>query len=320
MTNILITGASGFIGGAFMRRFARNDGIRLCGIGRRSVEDFPTSVHYQSLDLARLATLDFTPDVVIHAAGRAGPWGTRCEYYRDNVVTTEQVIKFCQSRGNPRLIYLSTAAVYYRYCHQLALTEQSEIGPEFANDYALTKYQGEVLIDAYQGEKTILRPCAVFGPGDQLLFPPLLDAASHRRLPFLISEVPARGELMHIDVLCDYLLKAAITPELCPIYNLSNAEPIEINAFLIDVLSKLGLPAPKREIRVATAMLIAGIIEGTYRLLRIKSEPPITRFGVGVLGYSKTLDVSAATHDFGPPSSTLSQGLDAFICWYKEQR
>ncbi|CFU83494.1 putative dehydrogenase [Yersinia pseudotuberculosis] len=230
------------------------------------------------------------------------------------------MIKFCQSRGNPRLIYLSTAAVYYRYCHQLALTEQSEIGPEFANDYALTKHQGEALIEAYQGEKTILRPCAVFGPGDQLLFPPLLDAASRHGLPLLISEVPARGELMHIDVLCDYLLKAAIKPELRPFYNLSNAEPIEINEFLIDVLSKLGLPAPKREVRVATAMLIAGIIEGTYRLLRIKSEPSITRFGVGVLGYSKTLDVSAAIHDFGSPSRSLSQGLDAFIRWYKEQK
>lgn len=164
-----------------MRRFACHDGIRLCGIGRRSVEGFPTSVRYQALDLARLATLDFTPDVVIHAAGRAGPWGTRREYYRDNVVTTEQVIKFCQSRGNPRLIYLSTAAVYYRYCHQLALTEQSEIGPEFANDYALTKHQGEALIEAYQGEKNHFASLCRIWPWRPTAFPSLIRRGQSSR-------------------------------------------------------------------------------------------------------------------------------------------
>ncbi|WP_299997264.1 NAD(P)-dependent oxidoreductase [uncultured Cedecea sp.] len=320
MINIVITGASGFIGQAFLRRFAGHNNLELLGVGRRPRPKSLTGMRYFQLDLADLDTLDFAPDVVIHAAGKAGPWGSRAEYWRDNVLTTEQVIHFCRKRGHPRLIYLSTAAVYYRYQHQLGLTEQHTPGPDFANEYARSKYEGEKRVQAYQGKKTILRPCAVFGVGDNLLFPPLLKAARNKQLPILTSpDMPAQGDIMPVETLCDYLLQAATLPKLRRVYNLSNAEPVEINRFLQEVLERFNLPAPKRQISVKQLMLIARLIEGGYRLLGIKKMPPITRFGVGVFGYSKTLDVRAALADFGPPSCTLSDGLDRFIQYYLEQ-
>lgn len=319
MTKILITGASGFIGNAFLRHFAGVDGLELYGVGRREVHNFPDTVRYSRLDLARLDDLDFAPDVVIHAAGRTSPWGTPEDYWRDNVLTTEDTIKFCRHRGNPRLIYLSSAAVYYRYQHQLGLTEQSKIGPDFANEYARTKFCGEERVQTYRGEKTILRPCAVFGPGDKLLFPPLLNAARKKMLPLITADAtPACSDIMYIDVLCEYLLRAATLPQLRPIYNLSNSEPVEINTFLQQVLKRFDLPAPTIHLSVNHAMLIANVVEGVWRLLKITKEPPITRFGVGVFGYSKTLDIRAALEDFGAPCCSLSAGLNAFIQQYSK--
>lgn len=70
---IMVTGASGFIGGAFMRRFADTDGVSLCGVGRRAHVELPASVEYYALGLDQLHTLDVVPDVVIHAAGRTSP-------------------------------------------------------------------------------------------------------------------------------------------------------------------------------------------------------------------------------------------------------
>jgi len=320
MIKILITGASGFIGQAFLCRFAAYPDLELYGVGRRPLLQTPAGIRYSQLELADLKTLDFMPDVVIHAAGKAGPWGREEEYWRDNVLTTEQVINFCQKRDNPRLIYLSTAAVYYRYQHQLGLTEQETIGPDFANQYARSKYQAEQRVQAYQGDKTILRPCAVFGAGDNLLFPPLLDAARKKQLPLLTSaDRPAHGDIMPVETLCDYLLRAVKLPQLRPVYNLSNAEPVAINAFLQEVLQRFHLPVAKKQISVRQLMLIARLVEGGYRLLRINKPPPITRFGVGVFGYSKTLDVRAALADFGPPSCTLSAGLDALVQHYSGQ-
>ena len=50
-------------------------------------------------------------DVVIHAAARSNPWGTRTQFRQDNVVGTEQVIEYCRRNGLPHLIYISSSSV-----------------------------------------------------------------------------------------------------------------------------------------------------------------------------------------------------------------
>lgn len=320
MKKILLTGASGFIGSAFMRRFANQANIQLCGIGRRADPDLPASVSYHALDISQPFELDFEPDIVIHAAGRTSPWGSPEQYQRHNVETTRQVISFCQRHASPRLVYLSTCAVFYRYQHQLDLTEDSPIGPDFVNQYAASKYAGEQLVNLYQGEKTILRPQAVFGPGDRLLFPRLLEIAEKRQLPRLVSsEMKAISDIIYIDVLCDYIFKAATLPHIYPAYNLTNAEPVEIEAFLNEVLHAFNLPLANKQYKVSTAMRFAGWIEWLFRTLRIQAEPPITRFGVGVFAYSKTFDPARTLADFGSPSMTLREGLAEFVRWQKQQ-
>jgi nucleoside-diphosphate-sugar epimerase len=313
---ILVTGASGFVGGAFLRRFATNPDVTLLGVARRAL---PLS-NYRRVDLSVPFELDYEPEVVIHAAALASPWARRADYQRHNVEATRNVIAFCEARGRPRLLYLSSGSVFYRNEHQFELTETSPIGPDFVNDYAATKYAGEQLVRHYAGEAVILRPRAVFGPGDTVLFPRILHAARRNRLPLLIPDgEPARGDLIYIDSLCDYLLAAASRPTVSGAYNLTNAEPVVIQSFLIEALERLGLPSPRRRVRVATAMQVAAFSELVYRLLRLPGEPPVTRFGVGVLAWSKTFDVSLALRDFGPPSVSVRNGLQCFVEWQLAQ-
>jgi len=66
-------------------------------------------------------------------------------------------------------------------------------------------------------------------------------------------------------------------------------------------------------------MLAARASEAVFRLLRLRGEPPITRFGVGVLAWSKTFDVSRALAAFGPPSVSLAEGVDQFVAWQRQQ-
>jgi nucleoside-diphosphate-sugar epimerase len=313
---ILVTGASGFVGGSFMRRFAGRSDLDVLGVGRRAT-DLP---NYIQMDLSRPFDLDMNPDVVIHAAARASPWGSQREYHAQNVLATAHVIDYCQRHGHPRLIYVSSSSVFYREEHQMGLTEASPIGPNFINAYAQTKYMGEELVCAYPGEKVVLRPRAVFGPGDTVLFPRILEAAAKGKLPlFTGQDQPVLGDLIYIDVLCDYLLAAAIAPNPSGSYNLTNAQPIEIQVFLLQILKRLGLAAPTRQVSVATALRAATVVEWVYRLIHLPGEPPITRFGVGVFAYSKTFDVSRALQDLGPPGVSLDEGVERFITWQKQQ-
>ena len=313
---ILVTGASGFVGSRFMARFCGRPGVSLYGVGRR-----PLAVaDYAALDLAEPFDVPFEPDVVIHAAARATPWARRQDYERDNVLATSRVIDFCRRRGLPRLIYVSSSSVYYRPGHQLGLTERSPIGPRFVNDYAATKYAGEALVRAYPGRCVIVRPRAVFGPGDTVLFPRILAAARTGKLPLITTAgPPAIGDLIYIDTLVDYLFTIATRTDVADAYNLTNNEPVVIQDFLLDVFVRLGLPAPTRRVSVRTAMAAAAVTETMYRVLRLPGEPPVTRFGVGVFAWSKTFDVTRALTDLGPPSVTLAEGVEAFVRWQREQ-
>lgn len=314
---ILVTGASGFVGGAFLRRYAAHGDLELLGVSRRPLAE----PWYRQVDLSRPFELAFRPDVVLHCAALASPWGTRKEYERHNVEATRRVVDFCERAGLPRLVYVSSSSVFYRDEHQLGIHEESPIGPAFVNEYARTKHAGELLVRGYAGEKVIVRPRAVFGPGDTVLFPRVLRAARKGRLPLLVPEgEPAIGDLVYIDVLTEYLFAVATKRLPHEDYNLTNAEPVVLQDLLLDVLARLGIPAPKRKVRVRTAMRAAGLTEWLFRTLHLPGEPPITRFGVSVFAWSKTFDVRRMLTDLGRPSLSIAEGVARFVTWQREQR
>ncbi|MCC6992543.1 MAG: NAD(P)-dependent oxidoreductase [Acidobacteria bacterium] len=321
LTRILVTGASGFVGGRVVSRARERGDAVTHGVGRRPLPDRDYTSHDLSQPLAQLRDAGFRPDVVIHAAARATPWGRDDDYHRDNVVATERVLEYCEAHGRPRLVYVSSSSVFYREGPQLGITEATPIGPDFVNRYAATKAAGEALVRQYTGSWAIARPRAVFGPGDTVLFPRILEAARRGRLPLFDTgrDGPAMGDLIYVDTLADYLLTLALRPGLTGDYNLTNAEAVPIQAFLLDVFARLGLPAPRRTVSVRWAMAAAGVTEMLWTLLRREGEPPITRFGVGVFAWSKTFDASRMLADLGPPSVSIAEGVDAFVRWQQAQ-
>lgn len=311
---LLLTGASGFIGGRFMQRVRGMPGVELLGIGRRALPD----ADYRSIDLSQPFELDFMPEVVIHAAALSSPFASRREYLRHNVAATRNVIDWCRAHGRPKLVYISSSSVHYQPRDQLGIREDDPIGPRFANTYAETKAAGETLVRGYEGAWTILRPRAVFGPGDTVLFPRLLVAAKRGKLPKIVRDgKPAVGDLIGVDALVDYMLRAAQRPEAVGAFNLSQGEPVVMQDFLADVFSRLGLPTPSRTVPYGVAHLAAHAAELAWTLLPLHGEPPVTRFGVDVLAFSKTFDIAKARAVLGPPSKTLAEGVADFVAWQR---
>jgi nucleoside-diphosphate-sugar epimerase len=314
---VLITGSSGFIGGRLFERFAA-DGWQAVGLGRR-----PTvQPGYVSHDLARPLPENLGPfDVVIHAAARSSPYGRRQEFHRQNVLATEHVLDHCLRHGKPRLVFLSSSSVYYRPEHQLGITEDTPLPERAVNEYAATKQRAEELVKAYPGGWVILRPRAVFGPGDTVLLPRILAAARAGKLPLLKSGgPPAVGDLIYIDNLVDCVVTAATDPAVGGCINVTNNEPVVLDEFMLDLFRRLGIPAPKKRVSAGLAMLGAGVIDRLYSWFRPDHEPPITRFGVHVFAYSKTFDVTRMLEVLGPPRVKLAEALDRTVAWEQEAR
>ncbi|MCD0461927.1 NAD-dependent epimerase/dehydratase family protein [Roseiconus lacunae] len=316
MPTVLVTGSSGFVGSCARTAFA-SAGWHSIGIGRR-----PTSQDdYLRCDLSKpfsgnLVSAIERSDVVIHAAARSSPWGTKRQFRQANVVATEKIVEACQAAGQPKLIFLSSSSIFYRPEDQIGIDESTVPAEPAVNHYAATKQIAETIVRRYEGRWTILRPRAVYGKGDTVLFPRILAAAQAGRLPLLTRPGdPVVGDLISIDHLTDCLVKAAQDDTIEGEFNLTDNAPQEIVSFLLGVFERLEIPRPKREIPVSTAFRFAHVLELIYGGLMPWREPPITRFGVHVFAYSKVFKVDKMLRAFGQPKLSTEQSVERFVEW-----
>ena len=90
---ILVTGASGFVGGRFAR-FALEQGLSVRINGRRAdpvatlVERGAEFVQGDLADLQLTQELCRGVDAVVHCAGAVGLWGPYARFYQGNVTVT----------------------------------------------------------------------------------------------------------------------------------------------------------------------------------------------------------------------------------------
>ena len=311
---ILLTGSNGFIGRQTTRD-ALDRGWEVIGLGRAPQAASPVT-RYVRHDLAEPLELDIGVDAVIHAAGLATPWAAPGAYQRSNVQGTRHILAWAGSHGRPALYYVSSSSVFYRETDQIGITENSPIPADSAqiNTYSRTKLAGERLTRAYPGAWAVLRPRAVFGPGDTVLLPRVLAAARRGVLPRFTQRNGRRvlTDLTPVATVSHYLLEAAargFTGDL----NLTNGETVELDPFVDDLLSRLGLAPRRPRIPVAVAMALAGAAERWSARFGGYAEPPITRYGISMFAHSKTFDATRVHAALGPPPRTVSQTVAELV-------
>jgi Nucleoside-diphosphate-sugar epimerases len=183
---ILVTGASGFIGGRFAR-FALEQGLAVRVNGRREEALQPLvarGAEFMAGDLsdpALVRALCSDVDAVVHCAGAVGVWGSHEYFHQANVVMTEAIVEACLKQKVRRLVHLSSPSIYFDGQAHVGITEQ-QVPKRFANHYGSTKYQSELVALGAQEfglEVLALRPRFVTGAGDTSIFPRMI--AAHRK-------------------------------------------------------------------------------------------------------------------------------------------
>ena len=146
-----------------------------------------------------------------------------------------------------------------------------------------------------------LRPHLIWGPGDNHLLPHLLERAKSGKLKLpgpdkLIDTVyidnAARAHLLALD-------RLATDPETIggKTYFISNDEPRTQHQVIGGLLKAAGLEVDIQAISPAIAITAGTLLEITWRLLRLKSEPPLTRWSAEHLSTAHWYDISAAKRD-----------------------
>jgi nucleoside-diphosphate-sugar epimerase len=323
----LVTGAIGFLGGALARRL-HGMGWDVTALGRNAaklnqLEDEGMRVLQHDLkEKGAMIAACKDQEIVFHCAALPSPWGNFEAFYQANVIGTRNVIRGCEEHKVKRLVHVSTPSLYFGYASRTNVKETDEL-PEPVSNYAATKILAEQELDqAFEnGLATIaIRPRALFGEGDTVIFPRLIPRLQTGRLPIL-GDGENIVDLTYIENVVDALLLCAESPAntLGKKYNISNGEPVKIWELVNRICDELSMPRPTRKISYKTANAAATAIEFVYSLIPYSPEPPLTRLTVSMLAHSTTLDISAARNELGyQPRVSVEEGVGRFLKWWKE--
>jgi 2-alkyl-3-oxoalkanoate reductase len=209
---ILLTGATGFVGGRVAARL-RGRGDEVVAPVRRASEPLERSGVRQveggfaALTPALLADVD----AVVHAAATAGP---DLEAVRAvNRDGTRSVVEAVLAAGAPRLVHVSTTAVYdLDAAGDDTLTEDARLvtASDSPSPYALTKAEAEQEVAHGRAAglwSLVLRPPAVLGAGPTSVW--------GTRMPGMVRDgaIPPRNPVstfawVHVEDLVDAVLAA----------------------------------------------------------------------------------------------------------------
>ena len=93
-------------------------------------------------------------------------------------------------------------------------------------------------------------------------------------------------------------------------YFLSQDKPVNCWQWIDQILALVNLRPVRRSISLRTARRAGSLCEAVWSVLRLRTEPPMTRFLASQLSTSHWFDISAARHDFGySPRVSTEEGM-----------
>ncbi len=325
----LVTGGGGFLGGAIVRQllgqgiavrsFARGEYPELAALGVEVVRG-------DLADEERVARACAGCDLVFHVAARPGVWGSHGEFFGPNVHGTKNVIAASHRHGISRLVYTSSPSVVFGGRDMEGVDESVPYPTRYHAHYPRTKAIAERMALKANSAKlstVALRPHLIWGPGDNHLFPRLINRAREGSLK-IVGDGTNKVDTIYVDNAAIAHLRAAAT--LAPdalqagkAYFVSQGEPVVLSEMINRMLDAAGMAPVTKSVPAGVAYAAGAVLEAVHTVLRIKAEPRMTRFLARELSTSHWFDISAARRDFGyEPEVTTEEGLVRLAQWFAQ--
>ena len=323
---VLVTGGTGFTGTHLTRRLLRDGhevvtidnqpGLFAADLGRLGATLLLGSVADRDLVVRAMEGCD----VVFHLAAAFRKVNLpRAEYARTNVEGTRAVLEAALRHGVANVVYCSTCGVHGDVKSWPA-DETAPIAPE--DYYQVTKYEGERVVQEFvargQGA-VILRPAAIYGPGDPERFLRLFRRVQSGRFP-MFGDGRAHYHPLYVDNLIDaFVLAAQSDRRRGDAYLIADEQYYTLDDLVRAIGDALGIAVEIRHYPFRPLWLAALACETVYKVLPL--EPPLFRRRVDWFRQNRAFDVRKARAELGyQPKVALREGLMATAAWYRAQR
>ena len=317
---VLVTGATGFVGSRLVSALA-DRGHRVRALTRRAtgleaLERPGVEVVRGDLgDPTALVRAAEGTRLVFHAAARVSDWGPREAFLAANVEGTRNLVAACRVAGVARLVHLSSLTVLGLPRDGRLVDEQTPPArPARGDFYTESKLEGETLVREAHGigglETTVLRPGAIWGPGDPNVVPRIVRLLRRGAMPYVGGGRNLVG-LVHVENLVRGLLLAGSVPAAAgEVFHLTDGEEITAREAIDGIADALGVPRPRLSIPFPVVLAVAALVEGTARAARLRRPPSLTRYGARFVACHARYDLAKARHSLGyEPAVSFSEGV-----------
>ncbi|MGW4214282.1 NAD-dependent epimerase/dehydratase family protein [Lentzea sp. NPDC004789] len=313
---VVVTGATGNVGTALLRRLAQEPDIEVHGISRRPPADAPPyqGIGWTPLDIGRpgaeepLRTAFEKADAVVHLAWLIQPSHDERELYRTNVAGSARVFDAAAKAGVPHLVHMSSVGAYSPSSKTRRVDEQWPVDGVKTSFYSRHKAAVEHLLNQYETSMLISRP----RPGlilqsdagseirDLFLGRLVPKALFRHRIPILPLPRDLVLQFVHADDVADGITRILRQRPHGPV-NLVT-EPVVTPRVLAEVLGGRHVPM--------SAWLLRLLANVTWRL-RLQPTPP---GWVDLALTAPLLDATRAKAELGwEPKYDAQQALQALL-------
>lgn len=324
-TSVLVTGATGFTGIVLTRKLV-NAGLKVSAVARKSSNLTPlndldiTWFRGDVFDEKIMRQAVAGQEYIFHvAAAFREAKSTEKDYWNIHVRSTQIICE--EALKNPefkRYIHVSTIGVH-GHIENPPATEEYRFSP--GDGYQRTKLQAEEWLNEYATGNnfpyTIIRPAAIYGPGDRRL----LKLFKMALKPFflLLGNGKCMYHLVHVDDLTNSFIIAATHPAALGETFISGAnEPIAIADIAGIVSQHFSKKMKILRLPIGPFFLAGDICEAICKPFKI--EPPIYRRRVAFYSKDRSFDISKMRNILGyTPKHGNKEGIIETADWYVKQ-
>jgi nucleoside-diphosphate-sugar epimerase len=279
---VLVTGASGLLGGEVARLLVRQGHDVVTFQRRPSGVDGAIDFRGSLADDGVLREAVRGAEGIIHLAAKVSFTGRAAEFDEVNVEGTRRLLQLARAAGVREMVFVSSPSVANSGAAIAGLGAEPADPKRAHGDYSRTKAEAELLAlaaDSPDFRVAAVRPHIVWGPGDTQLVERVLARASSGRLP-LLDAGAALIDTTYVDNAA-----AAIVAALHRIDHVhgralvvTNGEPRPVGELLAGICAAGGVPAPRWSVPGGLARAAGAVVEKLWTLAGRQEEPPMTRF------------------------------------------